>query len=180
MVFVNSKAVAPEVERSSALDATGLEIERDIELVLAFLNTCDAEKGTEVLADPAQWRQWCAERELGEAPETSATREVRDAMRAAVSCGTRPEAVLTDAWPVTVALHTGVPVLTGTDAVGAILVAATRLVHTGHWDRVKICPAEDCLWAFYDRSRNRSRTWCSMRVCGNREKARSWRERHTG
>jgi predicted RNA-binding Zn ribbon-like protein len=42
---------------------------------------------------------------------------------------------------------------------------------------VKICPAADCRWAFFDHSRNRSRTWCSMRVCGNREKARAWRER---
>lgn len=76
-------------------------------------------------------------------------------------------------------LDGGAPVLAGTDALGTVLASAVHLVHTGHWDRLKICPAEDCLWAFYDRSRNRSRTWCSMRVCGNREKARGWRERHT-
>jgi predicted RNA-binding Zn ribbon-like protein len=35
--------------------------------------------------------------------------------------------------------------------------------------RLKICP--NCQWLFLDRSRNRSRTWCDMTVCGNRVKA---------
>ena len=33
--------------------------------------------------------------------------------------------------------------------------------------RLKVCPADDCLWAFYDHSRNRSGTWCEIRQCGN-------------
>ncbi|NRP71079.1 hypothetical protein ILFOPFJJ_01962 [Ensifer psoraleae] len=37
-------------------------------------------------------------------------------------------------------------------------------------DRLKICP--NCQWLFLDRSRNRSRTWCDMAVCGNRTKAK--------
>ncbi|KQS96649.1 MULTISPECIES: CGNR zinc finger domain-containing protein [unclassified Rhizobium] len=36
-------------------------------------------------------------------------------------------------------------------------------------ERLKICP--NCQWLFLDRSRNRSRTWCDMTVCGNRMKA---------
>ena len=43
---------------------------------------------------------------------------------------------------------------------------------------VKACPADDCRWAFYDRSRNRSGTWCDMSDCGNRAKARAYRKRH--
>ncbi|GGI92725.1 hypothetical protein GCM10011581_32400 [Saccharopolyspora subtropica] len=176
MVFVNSRAVAPEVARPSS--PADLDFDHDIELVLAFLNTCDAEKGIDFLDDPGQWQQWCTDRGMGEAPGIDAAREIRDTMRTAVSYGARPR-ILDTSWPVQVSLRAGVPTLTGTDALGSVLVAAARLVHTGHWDRIKICPADDCLWAFYDRSRNRSRTWCSMRVCGNREKARSWRERHT-
>ena len=38
---------------------------------------------------------------------------------------------------------------------------------TGVWNRLKVCPNDDCAWAFYDESRNRSRRWCSMNVCGN-------------
>jgi predicted RNA-binding Zn ribbon-like protein len=37
---------------------------------------------------------------------------------------------------------------------------------------VRECGASDCLWLFLDTSKNRSRQWCSMQSCGNREKAR--------
>jgi predicted RNA-binding Zn ribbon-like protein len=36
--------------------------------------------------------------------------------------------------------------------------------------RLKACP--DCDWLFLDRSKNGSRIWCDMAVCGNRQKAR--------
>ena len=42
---------------------------------------------------------------------------------------------------------------------------------SGSWRRMKACPHEHCGWVFYDRSRNRSSQWCSMRICGNRTKA---------
>jgi predicted RNA-binding Zn ribbon-like protein len=38
--------------------------------------------------------------------------------------------------------------------------------------RVRECSAADCHWLFLDTSKNRSRQWCSMQSCGNREKAR--------
>ena len=44
--------------------------------------------------------------------------------------------------------------------------------------RIKACPAEGCGWIFIDQSRNRSRRWCDMQSCGNREKAR--RHYHRG
>jgi predicted RNA-binding Zn ribbon-like protein len=37
---------------------------------------------------------------------------------------------------------------------------------------VRECGADDCMWLFMDNTRNRSRQWCSMQSCGNREKAR--------
>jgi len=42
----------------------------------------------------------------------------------------------------------------------------------GTWARLKVCAEDACMWAFYDRSKNRSGNWCSMAVCGNRMKAR--------
>ncbi|ASY62273.1 hypothetical protein SJ05684_c08100 [Sinorhizobium sojae CCBAU 05684] len=48
--------------------------------------------------------------------------------------------------------------------------SALSLVANPETDRLKICP--NCEWLFLDRSRNRSRTWCDMAVCGNRTKAR--------
>jgi predicted RNA-binding Zn ribbon-like protein len=46
------------------------------------------------------------------------------------------------------------------------------------WPRLKICAADDCRWAFYDRSRNRAGNWCRMGLCGNRAKNRAYRARH--
>jgi predicted RNA-binding Zn ribbon-like protein len=38
-------------------------------------------------------------------------------------------------------------------------------------DRLRVCPGERCGWLFLDTTRNRSRRWCDMQVCGNRAKA---------
>jgi predicted RNA-binding Zn ribbon-like protein len=62
-------------------------------------------------------------------------------------------------------------------AFGTLLAIAYRARVEGTWQRLKACPEESCGWAFYDRSRNHSSTWCSMAVCGNRAKARAFRER---
>ncbi|MFQ6184484.1 CGNR zinc finger domain-containing protein [Sinorhizobium meliloti] len=48
--------------------------------------------------------------------------------------------------------------------------SALGLIAGPERERLKICP--NCAWLFLDRSRNRSRTWCDMAVCGNRTKAR--------
>lgn len=61
---------------------------------------------------------------------------------------------------------------------GEVLAAVAAAAADGTWARVKACRAPDCRWAFFDQARNRSRTWCSMAVCGNRAKARRYRARH--
>jgi predicted RNA-binding Zn ribbon-like protein len=48
----------------------------------------------------------------------------------------------------------------------------------GTWSRLKPCRNHGCRWLFYDHSTNRSGTWCTMSVCGNRRKARAYRRRH--
>jgi predicted RNA-binding Zn ribbon-like protein len=60
---------------------------------------------------------------------------------------------------------------------GRVIAAASL---DGTWSRLKVCGDDTCRWAFYDRSKNRSGAWCSMAVCGNRAKARSYRRRHRG
>ena len=40
--------------------------------------------------------------------------------------------------------------------------SSTRRWSNGTWERLKVCPADDCQWAFYDESKNRSGTWCDM------------------
>ena len=62
-------------------------------------------------------------------------------------------------------------------ALSRILAVAYTSMADESWTRLKACRLDDCQWAFYDQSKNRSRTWCSMKVCGNRAKARAYRER---
>jgi predicted RNA-binding Zn ribbon-like protein len=55
--------------------------------------------------------------------------------------------------------------------------AASRLLTSPHLARVHACEAVDCGWWFMDESKNASRRWCDMKICGNREKLRRFRER---
>ena len=56
--------------------------------------------------------------------------------------------------------------------------SALRLICEPAPERMKICG--HCGWLFLDRSKNRSRTWCDMAVCGNRVKAsRHYRRKKT-
>jgi predicted RNA-binding Zn ribbon-like protein len=70
------------------------------------------------------------------------------------------------------------PLADGVDgALGGLLARVATAMGDGTWQRLKACSAEDCQWAFYDGSRNRSGVWCTMQTCGNRAKARSFRQR---
>ncbi len=48
-----------------AVQETGWDAERDVELLLAFLNTVNMTEATDVLDDEQTWRQWAAVRGLG-------------------------------------------------------------------------------------------------------------------
>jgi predicted RNA-binding Zn ribbon-like protein len=52
----------------------------------------------------------------------------------------------------------------------ALAVSALSLLSAANLKRLKVCP--NCSWLFLDKSRNSSRLWCDMTVCGNRAKAR--------
>ena len=55
----------------------------------------------------------------------------------------------------------------------AIAISAMAVLSSeSEISRVKTCAGNNCAWLFLDESRNRRRRWCSMRTCGNREKAR--------
>jgi predicted RNA-binding Zn ribbon-like protein len=72
-----------------------------------------------------------------------------------------------------------VPHAGGVDgALGHILAVVFTAMLDGTWPRLKACRNHDCRWAFYDHSRNRSASWCSMQLCGNRTKTRAYRRRH--
>ncbi|MFI7153555.1 CGNR zinc finger domain-containing protein [Nonomuraea sp. NPDC050022] len=58
-------------------------------------------------------------------------------------------------------------------ALARLLAVVAEAVAEGTWTRLKACREPSCRWAYYDHSRNRRRTWCSMDICGNRAKARA-------
>jgi predicted RNA-binding Zn ribbon-like protein len=62
---------------------------------------------------------------------------------------------------------------------GAIVAVVAAARAAGTWERLKACRQETCGWLFYDVSRNRSSSWCSMQVCGGREKSRAYRRRRS-
>ncbi len=148
------------------------------DLLLGFLNSVDVDEGTDEMADLASWRAWVAGRdEYSDLPApTPATlrqaRELRTYLRA-VALGAEPP----DPAPrvgVTVDLAGGR--LTGDTVPARVAAAVATLAAEDRLSRVKICAAVDCRGGFYDRSRNHSRQWCSMAVCGNRAKVRNHRE----
>src|SRR5262249_6238717 len=65
----------------------------------------------------------------------------------------------------------------GAAGLAALLLIAADAATIGTWPRLKICSADDCRWAFYDRSPTKSGCWCSMAGCGSRAKSRAYRQR---
>jgi predicted RNA-binding Zn ribbon-like protein len=63
-------------------------------------------------------------------------------------------------------------------ALGRLVAIVHDSIAQGTWSRLKACREHDCEWAFYDHTKNRSGAWCSMQACGNRAKARTFRQRH--
>jgi predicted RNA-binding Zn ribbon-like protein len=173
----------------------------DLELVRAFLNTTDIGSGSDDLATPAELAAWLSERSLLEsgtdagAHDLERSRELREALRALClvnSSGELDPAAppVLDAAAERAGLRlrfgangeaTMAPSAKGVDgAHGRLLAIVADSMRSGTWERLKACRSDDCRWAFYDASKNHSRAWCSMAVCGNRAKARSFRERRAG
>jgi predicted RNA-binding Zn ribbon-like protein len=55
-----------------------------------------------------------------------------------------------------------------------IVRSATQLLTAAELPRVKQCRGRGCSWLFLDTSKNSSRRWCEMEVCGSRAKARAY------
>jgi predicted RNA-binding Zn ribbon-like protein len=64
------------------------------------------------------------------------------------------------------------------DPLARVVVVAFEAMLEGTWPRLKAC--RNCKWAFYDYSKNRAASWCSMQLCGNRLKTRAYRSRRAG
>jgi predicted RNA-binding Zn ribbon-like protein len=170
--------------------AQSSDLPAHVRVIIDAANTLDVDDHTDAWETPAQLMQWLHQHtgtsSSGRitADEHAAAVAFRDALRQLITDGVAADFDAAAApFPLRVAAQDGVPELVPTDdgplrGVATVAAAIARSTAEGTWDRVKICPADDCLYAFYDESRNHSRTWCSMRVCGNRTKTKVYRARH--
>jgi len=159
-----------------------------LRLVESYLNSVDVESGADDLDSVARFQRWLADHgravDAVSPDDLHLARELRDAIRATLVDPAEAHRVdrltagiaLVAAWsPGGVRLR---PTGDGVRGVlGEVLAAIVLAVHNGAWHRMKICHAVDCRYVFYDASKNVSRRWCTMAVCGNRQKTRTYRER---
>lgn len=163
--------------------------------MIAFVNTRDIDDDIDRLATPRQLAGWMRERGLLDADaglgpaELRQAIELREALRETLlehngsSAGAGARALERVAERGRLSVRFGddgtvrlAPRAGGfPGALAQLLVPIARASGDGTWERVKACAADDCQWAFYDRSRNRSGRWCDMAVCGNRTKVRTYR-----
>lgn len=170
-----------------------------LELLRTFINSVDLDGGEDDFASAEALGEWLAIRglvrpgtRLSEADRASAItfREtLREVLEANAGHGPGGDAIARlNEIAERVPLHLSIgrdtalePVQTdGIDAaIGRLLAIVYESITRGTWQRLKICRNDACRWAFYDSSRNRSGAWCTMAVCGNRMKGRSFRRRHS-
>ena len=147
---------------------------REVQLLI---NSADLENRRDWVPD------WLAERGLSE-DEAGRARALREALRqlvlanngfaldeaavATVNAAARRVSLAVDA-------SGGLSVATDGDALDRVVAIAFESMLDGSWGRLKAC--RNCRWSFYDYSPNRSGTWCSMQLCGNRRKTRAYRKR---
>ena len=172
----------------------------ELDLIRLFVNTYDVEEKKDELTDSEATAAWFAEHELllPDVPLTPEdvrqARAMREAFRKLLLAhnggSLDPKAVdavnaAAKSAELVVRFESDgearlVPVRPGIDgALGQLVAIAYRAMECGTWERLKACADPTCEWAFYDWSKNRSGAWCDMAVCGNRAKARAFRERRS-
>lgn len=172
----------------------------DLERVRQFVNTREIGHVSDRIEDPPALAAWLELQGLAE-PGVRATRadvaraaELREALRETLlahTAGDEPPAGACRALDAAAARarlrlrfsERGsaelAPDAGGVDgALGRLLAIVHDSIAQGTWSRLKACREHECEWAFYDHTKNRSGAWCSMQRCGNRAKARAFRERH--
>ena len=165
-------------------------------LVQRFGNTVAPEWNQEMLSSPERLRVVLVALGLVDAAATVTERdlqhaiELREALRAlAIANNGGPAAPEAErvveqaaAGALGVGFEDGLPRVAGSaagvaGALATLVAIVAEAAAAGTWPRLKACPAAACGWLFFDRSRNRSRSWCDMAVCGNRTKTRAYRAR---
>jgi predicted RNA-binding Zn ribbon-like protein len=159
-----------------------------LELLQRFINTHnhDFPDDWDRLGTPEKATAWLRDKALIEdavsEAEAARLRDLREALRSLLVTPS-PERfrALASGAELTVAVDADgrtalEPAHGGVDgAVATLLGILHEAQISGDWGRMKACRC--CEYAFFDRSKNRSATWCSMSICGNRTKNRAYYRR---
>ena len=170
----------------------------ELGLVQAFVNTVDLQDGPEVLTDNNTLKTWLVAHGLLE-PTSSVDESdlrhaiaVREAMRGMIGGHSGSKVYPVDlatlneaAWASRLHMRFTSggrarlePEATGAvGAIGRLVATLYSAMQSEDWSRLKLCGSDSCRWAFYDRSKNHSSRWCTMASCGNRAKARRFRQK---
>jgi predicted RNA-binding Zn ribbon-like protein len=167
-------------------------------LVQGFVNTVDLQDGPEELSDPNTLGAWLVARGLMEPGSTPTEADlkhaiaVREAIRGLIGANSGGKVYPLDVATLNeAAAASRLRARFGADgrsrlepeaggvagAMGRMVAAVFAGMADENWGRLKLCGSDTCRWAFFDMSRNHSSRWCTMASCGNRQKARRFRER---
>jgi predicted RNA-binding Zn ribbon-like protein len=179
---------------SNTVASSVAPVPESVAIVRDYVNTDDHELGTDELETTHGLSDWLANAHLvadgGRATEAELVlaRRLRDGLRRGLELNhdrrAEPlpdlEQVLAEL-PVRLAWDGTSPALS-TDATGVlgglarVALAAHESVRSRDWERLKICAFDECAWAYFDHSKNRSRAYCEY-GCGNKIKTRAYRAR---
>ena len=167
-------------------------------LIQAYVNSVDREDGPDEFGDPTALAAWLTARGLVEAGQPAEAADlkhaiaVREAIRGVIGANSGAAVYPIDIATLNEAASASrLRIRFGPDGkgrlepeVGGIVGAMGRIVGSvftamaePDWTRLKLCDSKTCRWVFYDQSRNHSSRWCSMAACGNRSKAKRFRQR---
>lgn len=169
------------------------------QLLMSFVNTLDVEERTDELATPADFSRWLLQAGVLTTPrrvllsDHQLALDLRAGLREAlgISVGVQADTSVIDQannvlhqLPIYAVINITSPlnVLCTNPirrALTELIITWTYLAITGEILRIKKCAEHNCGWVFWDSSKNHSRRWCSMQICGNRNKARTYLTRHT-
>jgi predicted RNA-binding Zn ribbon-like protein len=170
-------------------------------LVQSFVNTWEADAGTDLLGDPDAASRWLhgaglLDRPAADEADAAAARAVRECIRAMLvhnGGGPAPGPSALQALRVLAEGCRFLPIVwapgtvevepdagAGMPWVARLLLIIRDAQGDGTWSRLKACRNPDCRWAYYDRSHAGRGAWCDMAVCGNRIKNRNLRSRRSG
>jgi predicted RNA-binding Zn ribbon-like protein len=97
------------------------------------------------------------------------------ALNSLLSRQTAVPSLVRDAGNLRLQWHASSPGVQGT--LLPVLLSAAEIISGGDFARVRECDSPTCTFLFLDTSKNHSRRWCDMRMCGNRAKVNQFRER---